>query len=75
MGRVAFGIAEAETRVIAAVRATIDDLGLRPIVFQTGLSFNIGSGGKRLAAAQRQKLAMARALAPSAGPPAGAPRA
>ena len=62
MGRVAFGIAEAETRVIAAVRATIDDLGLRPIVFQTGLSFNIGSGGKRLGAAQRQKLGMARAL-------------
>jgi putative ABC transport system ATP-binding protein len=62
MGRVAFGIAEAESRVTAAVRATIDELGLRPIVFHTGLSFNIGSGGKRLSAVQRQKLAMARAL-------------
>ena len=62
MGRVAFGIAEAETRVMKAVRATVDELGLRPIVFHTGLSFNIGPGGKRLSAAQRQKLAMARAL-------------
>ncbi len=62
MGRVAFGIAEAETRVSAAVRATIDELGLRPVVFHTGLGFNIGSGGKRLSGAQRQKLAMARAL-------------
>ncbi len=62
MGRVAFGIAEAETRVMAAVRATIDDLGLKAVVFRTGLSFNIGAGGKRLSAAQRQKLAMARAI-------------
>ena len=62
MGRVAYGIAEAEARVSEAVRATIDDLGLRAIVFHTGLSFNIGSGGKRLGAAQRQKLAMARAI-------------
>lgn len=62
MGRVAYGIAEAEARVMTAVRATIDDLGLRPIVFHTGLSFNIGPGGKRLSAPQRQKLAMARAL-------------
>ena len=55
MGRVAFGIAEAETRVSAAVRATVDDLGLRAVVFNAGLAFNIGSGGKRLSAAQRQK--------------------
>ena len=31
-------------------------------MFRTGLSFNIGAGGKRLSAAQRQKLAMARAI-------------
>ncbi len=62
MGRVAYGIAEAESRVMAAVRATVDELGLRPIVFHTGLAFNVGSGGKRLSGAQRQKLAMARAL-------------
>ena len=62
MGRVAFGIAEAETRVAAAVRETIDDLGLRAVVFRAGLLFNIGSGGKRLSAVQRQKLALARAV-------------
>ncbi len=62
MGRVAFGIAEAETRVSAAVRATVDDLGLRAVVFHAGLAFNIGSGGKRLSAAQRQKLTVARAV-------------
>ncbi len=62
MGRVAFGIAEAETRVSAAVRATVDDLGLRAVVFNAGLAFNIGSGGKRLSAAQRQKLTVARAV-------------
>ena len=62
MGRVAFGIAEAETRVSAMVRQIIDDLSLRPVVFEAGLEFNIGSSGKRLSAAQRQKLAMARAI-------------
>ncbi len=62
LGRVAFGIAEAESRVTAMVREIIDELGLRPIVFRTGLEFNIGSAGKRLSAAQRQKIAMARAI-------------
>lgn len=62
MGRVAFGIAEAERRVAALARGVLDDLGMRPIVFEAGLAFNIGSGGKRLSAAQRQKLALARAV-------------
>ncbi len=62
MGRVAFGIAEAETRVTAMVREIINELELRAVVFEAGLEFNIGSSGKRLSAAQRQKLAMARAV-------------
>ncbi len=62
MGRVAFGIAEADVRVTAMVQSIIDDLGLRAQVFAAGLAFNIGSGGKRLTAVQRQKLALARAL-------------
>ncbi len=62
MGRVAFGIAEAESRVNEIVQSIIDDLDLRPMVFDAGLAFNIGSGGKRLGAVQRQKLALARAL-------------
>ncbi len=62
LGRVAFGIAEADVRVTAMVQAIIDDLGLRGTVFAAGLAFNIGSGGKRLTAVQRQKLALARAV-------------
>ena len=62
MGRVAFGIAEAENRVAAIVRKIIDELALRPVVFEAGLDFNIGSAGKRLSLAQRQKLALARAI-------------
>ena len=62
MGRVAFGIAEAESRVADMVREIIDDLSLRPVVLEAGLNFNIGTSGKRLSAAQRQKLAMARAI-------------
>ena len=62
MGRVAFGIAEAENRVSTIVRKIIDELALRPVVFEAGLDFNIGSAGKRLSLAQRQKLALARAI-------------
>ncbi len=62
MGRVAFGIAEAENRVSTMVRDIVDELSLRSVVFRAGLEFNIGNGGKRLSAAQRQKLAMARAI-------------
>ncbi len=62
LGRIAFGIAEAETRVTGIVREIIDEVELRPVVFEAGLTFNIGNGGKRLGSAQRQKLAMARAI-------------
>ncbi|MCW6510584.1 ABC transporter transmembrane domain-containing protein [Lichenifustis flavocetrariae] len=62
MGRVAFGIAEAEYRIGVLLHEVIEERGLRPAVFEAGLSFNIGSGGKRLTGSQRQKLAMARAL-------------
>ena len=62
MGRVAYGVAEANMRVNALVLAVIDELDLKPAIFQAGLSFNIGSAGKRLTASQRQKLALARAL-------------
>ncbi len=62
MGRVAFGIAEAEHRVNALLHDVIEERGLRSEVFEAGLSFNIGTAGKRLTGSQRQKLAMARAL-------------
>ena len=62
MGRVAFGIAEAESRVNALLHEVIEARGLRADVFDAGLAFNVGTAGKRLTGSQRQKLAMARAL-------------
>ena len=40
----------------------LESLGLREAVLEVGLSFDVGLGGKRLSATQRQKLALARAL-------------
>ena len=47
-GRVAYGIADGPRRVREVVRAVLDELDLRKAVFETGLGFNVGSGGKRL---------------------------
>ena len=62
LGRVAYGVAEGPERVREAVHEVLDDLSLRDEVFQVGLSFNVGIGGKRLNLSQRQKLGLARAL-------------
>ena len=40
----------------------LDELGLRDSVIEVGLEYNVGVGGKRLPATQRQKLGIARAL-------------
>ena len=61
-GRIASGMAEAVEQVDALLDATLDATDLKAAVFQLGLRFNAGSGGKRLSIAQRQKLALARAL-------------
>ena len=61
-GRIAHGMAEATERVDELLEATLEAIDLKGDVFQLGLRFNAGSGGKRLSIAQRQKLAMARAL-------------
>jgi len=62
LGRVAYGVADASEQVHAAIRSMLDELNLRDAVFEVGLQFNVGSGGKRLTSTQRQKLALARAL-------------
>lgn len=62
LGRVAYGIADAQEKVHAAVRSVLEDLSLHDAVFQVGLNFDVGSSGKRLTSVQRQKLALARAL-------------
>ena len=61
-GRIASGLAEAVEQVDALLNTTLDALDLKGDIFRLGLRFNAGSGGKRLSIAQRQKLALARAL-------------
>src|SRR3546814_3456816 len=61
-GRLAFGQAGAEQVIGDALAEVLDDLRLRETVIEVGLDFNVGIGGSRLNAVQRQKLALARAL-------------
>jgi putative ABC transport system ATP-binding protein len=61
-GRLAFGQAGAEQIIGDALAEVLDDLGLRETVIEVGLDYNVGIGGGRLNAVQRQKLAIARAL-------------
>ena len=62
LGRAAYGIADASEKVHDAIRSVLNELNLRDAVFEVGLNFNVGSGGKRLTSLQRQKVALARAL-------------
>ena len=49
-------------RIRTIVREILDELDLYDDVLDVGLGFNVGVGGRRLTAAQRQKLDVARAL-------------
>lgn len=62
LGRIAHGVAQADARVQAELEAVIAEGDLVQAVFETGLGFNIGNGGRRLTSVQRQKLTLARAL-------------
>ncbi len=62
LGRIAYGQAGAQTTVRDIVSCVLDDLDLTQIVLCLGLDYQVGTGGRRLTAAQRQKLALARAL-------------
>jgi putative ABC transport system ATP-binding protein len=61
-GKLAFGEADAEKRLIEVVQQVIDALDLRRTVIEAGLSFTVGPGGSRLSVAQRQKVAIARSI-------------
>ena len=61
-GKLAFGEADAERRLIEVVARVIDALDLRRTVIEAGLAFQVGPGGTRLALAQRQKVAIARCM-------------
>jgi putative ABC transport system ATP-binding protein len=61
-GKVATGQAQASARIGAMLREILAELNLRPQIVSIGLGFNVGVGGARLSTADRQKVAIARAL-------------
>ncbi len=61
-GKVAYGQAQAADRVGALISEVVEEQGLHEAVAEVGLSFEVGIAGSRLSTAQRQKLALARAL-------------
>jgi putative ABC transport system ATP-binding protein len=62
LGRICYGVAGGEEKVLGIIRSVLAELGLEDGVLQVGLDFNVGTGGKRLSQGQRQKVIFARAL-------------
>ena len=61
-GRVAHGASAAEEQVKVLIRELLLEAELEDDIFRAGLTFDIGTGGKRLSENQRQRLILARAL-------------
>jgi putative ABC transport system ATP-binding protein len=61
-GKIAYGEADAPLRMPGLLAEVIDALSLRQTVIDVGLDYNVGTGGSRLSAAERQKVAIARAV-------------
>jgi len=61
-GKLVYGQANATSRVGALIAEILDEMGLRDTIMLVGLDAETGSGGSRLSPAQRQKIAIARAL-------------
>jgi len=61
-GKVATGQAQASARIGAVLHEALQELQLRPQVVSIGLGYQVGVGGARLSTADRQKLAIGRAL-------------
>jgi putative ABC transport system ATP-binding protein len=62
LGRITYGVAQAQERVNVLIREVLDQLDVRDLIIEAGLAFNAGASGKRLTPGQRQKLGLARAL-------------
>jgi ABC-type multidrug transport system fused ATPase/permease subunit len=61
-GKIAYGEAEAPVRIPQLLAEVIDALALRQTIIDVGLDYNVGTGGSRLSFAERQKVAIARAV-------------
>ncbi len=61
-GRLVYGQAQAAAKVGRLVAEVLDQHHMRPAVLAVGLDFQVGIAGKRLTAAQRQKVGLGRAL-------------
>ncbi len=61
-GRIAYGEAKARDRVLELLSELLGELELHEAVYDAGLDFNVGPGGKRLATPTRQRLGLARAI-------------
>ncbi len=61
-GRLVYGQAQAQQKIMKLIVEIIDDLDLKFAILSVGLDYNAGAGGKRLNAAQRQKIALLRAI-------------
>jgi ABC-type multidrug transport system fused ATPase/permease subunit len=61
-GTILSGEADSRERVHAAIGEVLDQLDLRETVIAVGLEYAVGTGGSRLLPAQRQQVAIARAV-------------
>ena len=61
-GKIAYGLSNATEQVQKFIRELLEEQGLQDDIFSVGLQFDIGTGGKRLSEAQRQRIILARAL-------------
>jgi ABC-type bacteriocin/lantibiotic exporter with double-glycine peptidase domain len=61
-GKVVYGQAYAEEKVMDAIDETVSDIGIFRKIVATGLDYEVGVGGARLSAALRQGIVLCRCL-------------